>query len=122
MSFTLAVAMQPDGDQTGHFGRSEGFRIYEIADRARWIGQRPALPFCGSQGRGGASIEPLLTVIDDCAAVVVAAIGPCGRAALAERGISVYEFAGSADAAAALVAQWQAGQAGTQGGRRDRSA
>jgi len=122
MSFTLAVAVQPESDQIGHFGRSDGFRIYEIADEARWLGQRPTLPFCGSHGRGGASIEPLLAVIADCAAVVVAAIGPCGRAALAEHGISVYEYSGGADAAAALVAQWQAAQAGTQGGRRDRSA
>jgi len=43
MSFTHAVAVQPDSDQTGHFGKAAGFQIYEITDRPRWLGQRPAL-------------------------------------------------------------------------------
>ena len=122
MSFTLAVAVQRESDQTGHFGKSEGFQIFEIGVSIRLLGQRPATPFCASHGRGGASMEPLLAVISDCAAVVVSAIGPCGRAALLNHGISVYEFSGSAASAAALVAQWHGSAPADQGGRRDRSA
>ena len=99
MTQTIAVALHPGTQETGHFGQSDGFRIYR--DR-QFLEQRSASPFCG-RAPGASPIEQVLDAVRDCAVVVVAAIGPCGREALEEAGIAVRLFTGGADEAAAIA-------------------
>jgi predicted Fe-Mo cluster-binding NifX family protein len=97
MNATIAVALQPGSLETGHFGHAEAFRVYRDG---RFLEQRTTSPFCGLRSPGDDSIDQVLAAIGDCSVVVVSAIGPCGRTALEEAGMTVQLFTGDSAAAA----------------------
>jgi predicted Fe-Mo cluster-binding NifX family protein len=101
MNATIAVALHPGSHETGHFGHAQAFRIYRDG---QFLEQRTASPFCGLRTPGDDSIEQVLAAISDCSVVVVSAIGPCGRTALQEAGMTVQLFTGGSDDAAGNAA------------------
>jgi predicted Fe-Mo cluster-binding NifX family protein len=101
MNATIAVALHPGSHETGHFGHARAFRIYRDG---QFLEQRAASPFCGLRIPGDDSIEQVLAAIGDCSVVVVSAIGPCGRTALEDAGMTVQLFTGGSDEAAKSAA------------------
>jgi predicted Fe-Mo cluster-binding NifX family protein len=83
-----------------HFGSTPEFCVIDI-DEVSWswkITERRAnAPACRDGGHDDGAFERSVDIIDDCAAVFVAKIGPYAKVALDRRGKQVIEIFGFID-------------------------
>ena len=87
----IAVAYHADGQRVQHFGKAVRFAIYEARGDA-WplIETRVTTAACGAADHQGA-LQANARLLDDCAAVIVSAIGPAAQDVLMTQGI--YDYA-----------------------------
>jgi predicted Fe-Mo cluster-binding NifX family protein len=78
---------------TEHYGRSKWFYIIDIQPDGTFIivERRPVTPLCENGGHSEAGMASGVQTLRDCAAVLVAKIGPSARRQLELAGISVFE-------------------------------
>jgi predicted Fe-Mo cluster-binding NifX family protein len=78
---------------TEHFGRSKWFFIVDIQPDGTFIPieQRTVTPLCEGGGHSDSVMASTIQILRDCAAVLVAKIGPSARKQLELAGISVFE-------------------------------
>lgn len=89
-----------NGEVFQHFGRTESFKIFDVAD-----GKATAVTILETNGTGHGALAGFLREAD-VDAVICGGIGPGAQDALAEEGITVYAGAsGSVDEAAKALAE-----------------
>jgi predicted Fe-Mo cluster-binding NifX family protein len=78
---------------TEHFGRSKGFYIVDIEPDGTFatLERRTVTPLCEGGGHSESTMAATVQVLRDCAAVLVAKIGPSARKQLELAGIAVFE-------------------------------
>jgi nitrogen fixation protein NifB len=88
----VAVATSGKGIIDQHFGHVTEFYIYEANDQGvRAIELRPIPQYChGKNGEAG-DLTPIIALLADCAAVLVARIGDNPASRLQEAGIEVVQ-------------------------------
>jgi nitrogen fixation protein NifB len=91
-SIRVAVATKGTGIVDQHFGHAKAFLIYEVKEgQTTLIEQRSIPQYChGTDGEPG-DLNPIIQLVSDCQAVLVAKIGanPAGR--LQEAGIEAVQ-------------------------------
>lgn len=107
-SVRVAVASRDGKTVHLHFGHASQFLVFELGRSSfRFLETKPCEPVC----QGGVDPEHTpdrvalaVDALGDCAAVVVARIGPGPRSALERRGIRVYQLPGFIDEALGKIA------------------
>ncbi len=95
----LAVTYE-NGEVFGHFGHTEAFKVYEIAE-----GKVQSTQICPTNGSGHGALAGFLRELG-VHALICGGMGMGARMALAEAGIVVYAgVSGNADAAVELFLQ-----------------
>ena len=92
--YRLAVA-STDGKQVDqHFGRCEGFYIYDYdrEENLNLVEVRKLPAVCRGEGHGIEEMEARARELSDCNYVLVAKIGPVASNTLDRYGISAYEL------------------------------
>lgn len=84
----IAVATKGTGLVDVHFGHATGFDIYDVTRAgAEFLEARTVAPYCHGQDNGPGDLEPILTALADCQAVLVSRIGSGPDDRLAAAGI-----------------------------------
>jgi nitrogen fixation protein NifB len=93
MAWRVAAASIEGTMVTEHFGRSKSFYIIDVqADGSFVVQERRAVdPLCKGGHHSGTAFDGALEALRDCAAVLVAKIGPSARKQLELAGIAVFE-------------------------------
>ena len=88
----IAVATRGEGLVNEHFGHAAEFQVYDVGrEGAKLVGVRQIPHYClGGEGEER-SLDAILDVLSDCAAVLVARIGRCPRERLAAAGIEAVD-------------------------------
>ncbi len=91
----IAIASHSELPGHAHFGHADTFHVYDIDnDPPQLVAVRRTAPHCGVEGADGARLAHSADLLLDCAAVLVADIGPCAADALAVRDIIPVTHAG----------------------------
>jgi len=111
MSVRIALASEDGQFVQQHFGRARQFLICELeGTEATVVEVRQNTPACGSAGldgdlgHGEDQMERTVELVADCAAVVVARIGPGAIERLAARGVRAFIYPDTIERALSRVA------------------
>jgi nitrogen fixation protein NifB len=111
----VAVATRGEGLVNEHFGHATEFQIYDVSrEGARLVGIRQAPRYCTGGDGEERSLDAILEILSDCAAVLVAQIGTCPRERLAAAGIEPVDAHAFEPIEVALLA-WLRARAGRAG-------
>jgi predicted Fe-Mo cluster-binding NifX family protein len=93
MGWRVAAASIEGTMVTEHFGRSKVFYIVDIQADGSFtsLERRAVTPLCEGGGHSNSAFAAILESLRDCAAVLVAKIGPSARKQLELAGIAVFE-------------------------------
>ena len=82
-----------------HFGHAHVWQIYEFSDDAEFLEIRKMPPVCGGSCNGACDDNFAIAyeLLKDCKALFVSKIGEPAAAYMIQRGIKVFEAAGSID-------------------------
>ncbi|GHT77183.1 hypothetical protein FACS1894130_00680 [Spirochaetia bacterium] len=89
MAWRVAIASIDGILITEHFGRSRFFYVVDIQrdGTAVPVDRRDVKPACGAGGHSDDGLDLVVSTLKDCAAVLVAKIGPGAQQLLQSRGI-----------------------------------
>jgi predicted Fe-Mo cluster-binding NifX family protein len=93
MGWRVAAASVEGTMVTEHFGRSAGFYIVDIQPDGTFaaLERRAVTPLCEGGSHSQSVMASTVDILRDCAAVLVAKIGPSARKQLELAGIAVFE-------------------------------
>ncbi|GHV17114.1 nitrogen fixation protein NifX [Spirochaetia bacterium] len=93
MAWRVAIASIDGILITEHFGRSRFFYVVDIQRDGSVVPveRRDVDPSCGTGGHSDSGLESVVSTLKDCAAVLVAKIGPGAQQQLQRRGIHAIE-------------------------------
>ncbi|MCR5317911.1 MAG: hypothetical protein K6E22_06760 [Treponema sp.] len=88
-----------------HFGHAHVWQIYEFSDDAQFLETRKMPPVCGGGCNGSCddNFGIAYDLLKDCKALFVSKIGEPAAAYMIQRGIKVFEAAGSIDKIAQAI-------------------
>ena len=93
MGWRVAAASVEGTMVTEHFGRATSFYIVDVQPDGSFAVQerRSVEPLCEGGGHSDSAFAATVQLLRDCAAVLVARIGPSARKQLELAGIAVFE-------------------------------
>jgi predicted Fe-Mo cluster-binding NifX family protein len=105
MKYKIAVSTTDGLTIYEHFGRTKVFRIYELEEDAwRELEMRAVPAPCREGEHHTADFDAVCGLLSDCAAIVVAKIGPGASDHLHQRGIRVFEVPGAVEKILGVIA------------------
>jgi nitrogen fixation protein NifX len=92
-SWRVAIASLDGKVVNEHCGRAKEFLIVEIKPdgTGEFLERRAVMPLCNSGDHSQEALSSCVGALGDCAAVLVARIGPTAKRSLELNGISVFE-------------------------------
>jgi predicted Fe-Mo cluster-binding NifX family protein len=108
MPWRVAIASIDGILITEHFGRSRFFYVVDVArdGSAVPVERREVDPACNTGGHTDPGMDAVIATLKDCAAVLVAQIGPGAQQKLQRAGISAIEGPAKADEAYKKLAEY----------------
>lgn len=94
MAFKVAVASLDGIHINQHFGRSDGFLIYQIEENGEYalVEERAVSRPCGPGKHEDDALKQAAAQLSDCSIALVSRIGPGAEQALAAKGVKAFEI------------------------------